>query len=160
MPGLTEKDAELISGKLTEDLRNGLLRETQDWVKAYNKTKFELTLGINCEDEDERRETRKTVEFGQKSRQWFESEKGQKSMEALERLAKMLGTEEGAEKLQTLERFAKAISGAEKWVASRFVKAPRRRTPGDRLHRSAIGRSATRDLEKRASRHDGPIETS
>jgi hypothetical protein len=123
MPGLTEKDAELISGKLAEDLRNGLLRETQDWVKAYNKTKFELTLGINCEDEDERRETRKTVEFGHKSRQWFESEKGQKSMEALERLVKMLGTEEGAEKLQTLERFAKAISGAERWVASRFVKA-------------------------------------
>jgi hypothetical protein len=123
MPGLTEKDAELVAGKVAQDLRAGLLKDAQEWVRAYAKNKFELTLGINCEDEDERRQTRKTVEFGHKSRDWFESEKGQKSMEALERLVKMLGTEEAAEKLRTLERFAKAMNGAEKWVASRFVKA-------------------------------------
>jgi hypothetical protein len=120
---LSDKDAELIASKVAADLRAGLLRETQDWVKAYTKNKVEITLGINCEDQEERREMRKTVEFGHKSRLWLDSNEGKKSMEALGALAKMLGTDEGAEKLQTLERFANMIGGAEKWVASRFVKA-------------------------------------
>jgi len=120
---LSDKDAELIASKVVADLRAGLLQETQDWVKAYAHNKFEITLGINCNDDSHRRRMRKVVEFGEKAHLWFESEQGQRSMEALSELAKMLGTEEGAEKIDTLKRFASAIAGTEKWIASRFVKA-------------------------------------
>lgn len=120
---LSDKDAELIAGKVVDDLRSGLLGEMQAWVVAQQKNKFEITFGINCEDEAARRKMRKTVEFGERAHSWFESDQGQRSMEALSELAKMLGTEEGAEKIDTLKRFASVIAGTEKWIASRMVKA-------------------------------------
>jgi hypothetical protein len=120
---LSDKDAELIASKVAEDLRKGLFEDFQKWSLAQQKTKFELTFGINCESEMQRDRMRDIVKWGDKSLKWWESPEGQQSMKAIAEMANVLGTEKGAEQIQTLKDFAAILNDAHGYFRSRIAKA-------------------------------------
>lgn len=129
---------EALADRIADRMRPAIAQQIHDFAKV----KLQLVAGLDCDSPEELREMRKTVEFGDDARKWFDSEEGVATiaafralakiiatpdgatrLTALERLGATLATREGAEKLATIERFAEAMNETEKWTRNRVMQA-------------------------------------
>lgn len=121
---LSDEDTAKIANAVAHEVGKGLLPGIQEWFLREQKLKFERVLDIdNCDDPEQRRRVRETIQFGHQAREWVKSAEGKAALDSLDKLAKLLATDEGTDKLRTLERLADNLNNTENWVKSRLLQA-------------------------------------
>lgn len=139
---MSHADFERLAGAVADSCVAKMQPLLQEQMKSFAEMKVYLLTGVDCKDKDAMTELRKTVEFGQESREWFHSDEGRASIDAMKRLAGMIGTPDGAASLAALEKLGKTLttdvgadrfgalsrlgetlSDTERWARSRLAKA-------------------------------------